>query len=251
MDRVHSYAALDEIHAVDLDAIQDNAFGLAQASGGFVGSHPYLFNDGSDLLVVGPFGKLPIGTAAPISQSSSVPVAMSGLSSSTWYYLYVRNVSGSPAYDYDTNGPDSTLTFKSGDATRVYIGCFLALTSTTCSAFRMKHRRYWYRNYTSGHQLMSGSAPTSVTTMAASQIAVNAPPHCRHIELESDFVHSGAANLFYYVKGDTHESMKFSVDANVKSINIFYQELDESDGEFQYGASGAGTLTISCVGFME
>jgi len=251
MNRVQTYTALEEIASADLNAWQDNTFGLAQASGCFVGARPYLYSDGATNITVGPFAGLPIGTAGFLTQASSVPLSMSGLTSSTWYYVYVHNNAGSPAYEFSTTAPTDDLTFKTSDTSRVYIGCFRALTSSTCFGFRMANRRYTYRNYTSGHDVItsSGAGAISLTSLSSSTVLINAPPHANFVELQSSFVHTGAANIAFYVTGDSNASKVFSLDANTKSIVIFDQEL--SGSQFDYAASDSGAWAVKIVGFTE
>lgn len=145
MDRVTTYAALDEVASADLNAIQDNALGIAQVTGRWV-TRPTLRSTGNGDVVVGATAGLILGTSTVLPAKGETTVSGGTLSVNAWHYVYAYNSSGAIAYEVSTTVPDSHLRHKAGDTTRAYVGCARSANSTSAfMPFVMHGGRYVYQ----------------------------------------------------------------------------------------------------------
>ena len=77
--------------------------------------------------------------------TGTTSIALTGLSASTWYYVYAYNNAGVLALEVSATLPEPTLDFKDSDTTRVYLGCFVTDTAGRAVPQFQSGRRYTFR----------------------------------------------------------------------------------------------------------
>lgn len=123
-----------------------------------------------------------------------------------WYYLYLyRSGGGSLAYELSLTAPGVSRRFKSGDATRRYLGCLRTNAAGTPMPFVALRGRYVYRrsavsNVNTGSGLRLLQRTTAQSSTIAVDISARIPPHARVAILRAEAVVTTAddAELFLY-----------------------------------------------------
>ena len=101
-------------------------------------------------LTLGAYHRITLENAGTIrlysSPASSTTITTAGLAANTWYYVYCYNDgTATLAFDVSTTAPDISNTFKTGDATRRYLGCFTTESASKIVPFMMSDGDYTLR----------------------------------------------------------------------------------------------------------
>lgn len=250
MDHVHTYAAGDEVASADLNNIQTQAASLYQVAWSWRGRRPTLACDGSSV-VVGAHQGCAMGTtqadAVFVADSTATTIALSGLSSNVWYYVYAYDDGGACAYETVTGAgavPDDSLAFKASDSTRAYVGCFWATGATTARPFAMIGGRYVYGadNPASIIALSGGSAGTFTDV----DLTALLPPHAQLAQL---YAIVGAAsstdNALIRPNGSSNTGLPLYPSACAVPM------ATDSGQIVEYQKNSANTLSLYVLGFDE
>ena len=247
MDRVENVAAGDTAKSATWNGVQDQAASLYQVAWSWRGRRPTLACDGSNLIVGGHKG-CSIGSTQAGSvlmpADSGTTLALSGLTGSTWYYLYAYDDSSSPGYEWSTTAPDSSLSHKTGDETRAYLGCFYATGASTMRAFRAIDGCYLYDHSNVGACLaLSGGTAGSFTDVS---LAALMPPHARCAHLYT-LVTSGAPTDAARIRPNGSANAGTPIYAYATAL---WCETDSTQA-IEYQKDAANTVSIYCIGFAE
>ncbi len=179
-------------------------------------------------------------------------VTTGSLVNATWYYLYCYDASGVIGFEWSTTAPDTGLVFKTGDTTRVYLGCFVAqdfggpirplpFTGTRGSDYRFR------RSVLSGALAMLSSG--GATTFTDVSFAARCPPHAKTIYARTAFIgaaHTDSAEL--RPKGDTTDYEHSLVGFRA------HMQLALTPGTsttIQYKVTSGALLSLDGIGFHE
>jgi len=199
LSRVHTYAALDEITAAQLNAIQDAYIAIAQGLNGTLSSRPILHCDNGTRLDVYPLQGLWIGDAA-YSSAGQIQTSLTGLlTAGHWHYVYAKIVSSAIAIEI--SAADAGPSFEGGyvwkdnagtpDKTRRYLGCLRAIDANTAYPFRATGGEYVWRRAAASLTTDSFELATTSTGSATSWEDVDCskfvPPHAELIALDVEF----------------------------------------------------------------
>ena len=157
------------------------------------------------------------------------------LANSTWYYVYAYDNAGSLDFEISTTVPSANLCIKSGDSTRVYLGCFRTLSTGAPVPMRMARGRYVYRigamDATADLLVLNGLSDTSYTAVDCSSFI---PPHAKLGTFRAKLVSTtGSARNYVYFQtyGDANTDM---IEMHVPGTNgdssnaVFDLEVDSS-----------------------
>jgi hypothetical protein len=136
-------------------------------------------------------------------------VVTSGLANNTWYYVYAY-IGAGIQYEYNTTVPDASLVYKSGDATRRYLGCFRTNGSAAPVAFRGVNGRYVLSR---PQQVLAAASYGSVLFRATSLVS-GVPPHSRMARLRTVLLSLAAGvvgNLVLRATGEASASGEHTV----------------------------------------
>jgi hypothetical protein len=151
---------------------------LAQPNGLLLwGGEIYAPGDGG-IYVLAIVALLINGKVLSAATSSFFP---SGLSVSTWYYVYAYDNAGAIGFEYSTTAPLAGLVFKGGpDTTRRYLGCFYVDANGDIVPFRATRGRYVFRRsaFTSDQYVDAIVASTTSHNFATYAVEYM-PPHAR------------------------------------------------------------------------
>lgn len=255
MDRVHSWAAGEQVASADLNNIQDEAASLYQVAWTWRGRRPTLSCTGANL-VVGEHTGVGVGAtqaaAVLVAACAETTLNLSGLTPSAWYYLYAYDDAGACGYEWSTTVPDGGLAYKTGDQTRAYVGCFYATGAALALPFRMVGGRYTYR--ISAVALASLTAyydATASATYIDLSLATFMPPHSRTARLRVNVAVVTTATWAGRTNGDTTAAWESPfVPAN--TTLEFLVELETDSAQVIEHKSATDTSeTIYVVGFDE
>lgn len=120
-------------------------------------------------------------TSRIVSKSTDTTINLTGLSASTWYYLYAIDTAGSLSFEYVTTVPViyyGTAKQKSGDSSRRYIGSFRTDASSNVIRFqRQAGLIHWIADTSvSPYRIVNGSAATAITTITLGSAGLNIVP---------------------------------------------------------------------------
>lgn len=118
-----------------------------------------------------------------LSLGAGASLALTGLSASTWYYVYGFNNGGVIGLEASLTTPDGALRFSSGSGTRVYLGCFRTDTAGRAIPMVQNGRRYTFR---SGYSGISGTPlqlGDSAGTAGHTIVSALVPAHVRVIRV--------------------------------------------------------------------
>lgn len=161
---------------------------LAEYLNGLILGRLVVRSNGATVTVTGP-ARCWLGRRGLATAIGTLTYTCSGLSSGTWYYLYVYASSGVLALETSTTAPDADRMFKTGDATRRYVGCFRATGATSCRPFRAVGGSVRYSRgegsvvFDDFRVLASGTA----TTWTAVSLTGFVPPHAQRYHLDAQF----------------------------------------------------------------
>lgn len=247
MDHVHTYAAGDEVASADLNDIQTQAASLYQVAWSWRGRRPTLVCDGANV-IVGAHQGCSMGTSQAtalfVADNTAATIALSGLSSNVWYYVYAYDDAGACIYETVTTAPDASRSYKSGDQTRAYVGCFWATGATTARPFRMIDGRYTYGadNPASIIALSGGSAGTFTDV----DLTALLPPHAQLAQL---YAIVGAAsstdNALIRPNGSSNTGLPLYPSACAVPM------ATDSGQIVEYQKNSANTLSLYVLGFDE
>lgn len=135
---------------------------------------------------------------------------VSGLTGSTWYYVYLYDNAGTGAIEISTTVPDpapyaGAARTKTGDTTRRFVGFFYALTATTIARlYNLDDRRFIWQGLSGdvwGNSLTSNVINTSVVTLNINGwVPANVAKECM-IDLE---VNRSSANGTAYIYSNVY-----------------------------------------------
>lgn len=251
MDRVHIYAAGDEVASADLNNIQDEAASLYQVAWTWRGRRPTLSCDGANIIVGGHQGCAAGTTQADallIEAAGLTTTALAGRSSNIWHYVYAYDVAGVCTYEWSATVPDPSCSHKTGNKTRAYIGCFWATAAATALPFRMIGGRYVYRTSAVAPLLpLSGG---TAATWADVALTTYLPPHARLASLRAKVTWlSGVAGLQVRTKGDTTNQLEIILGAGIEYDRL---ELEtNSSQQIQYRIVNGASADLEMAGFSE
>lgn len=144
MDRVQTYAALQQILATELNAIQDNAAPVSGVNGLILSTFAVYCTNGTDL-IISAIDALTLGGSVG-SNTSIATFTPGGLASNTFYYVYAHVSSGAIAYETSTTAPDTARIFKGGDTSRRYVCTIHTYSgSTSIRQFTFLRGHYQFR----------------------------------------------------------------------------------------------------------
>jgi hypothetical protein len=141
MDRVQTYAPLQEILDTELNAIQDDAAPVSGVNGLIMASFNVRCTNGTDL-IIDSIDALTLGGSVG-SDSSTATFTPGGLSNNTHYYVYAHVSAGSIAYETSTTAPDNARIFKGGDTSRRYV-CHIHTYSGAATIRQFTFQRGYY-----------------------------------------------------------------------------------------------------------
>ncbi len=185
----------------------------------------------------------------------------SGMSNSTWYYIYVYTTDLSTiAFDYNTRAP-TNLQYDPSHTTHRYIGCFVTSTTGHIVPFMSVHGHYTY--------LISGISTSSPpfqfglnhaqATFLPLDLSHAIPPHVIQADFNIFLSNSDvASDLFFRIRtfGITTGYSEFSVGAAVvdqyNNIGMpFCVSLQQVEYEFPIVGAGANDGKLIVTGFYE
>ena len=267
MIRVATYSPASQVLSADLNSIQDRAVGAVQVSGLFSGYRPVLSSTGGTNLVIGSHGGCGMGTSsatAIVGTGAGSTIVLAGLANNTWYYVYAYNSATFPsvtvAYEYNTTTPSASLTEKSTDSLRTYIGCFRTDGSANVIPFRSTRSGvYLYRwsklagTRTDLQCLCAGTSGTFADVILRNASAVSLiPPHARIAKLLAQV--NGAIGTFAQVctKGDTGDALDLPALLAAPGMVHYPFEIEtDSSLTIQYKKNTATDLTLYVAGWSE
>lgn len=215
---------------------------------------------------VPPIPHLVIGTRALASVAAlEAPTPGGGLVADAFFYVYARDSSGVLAIESSSDPPEASLTFKAGDTTRRYLGCFRCnAAGTGVLAFRKVGRRYLYRGSadSAGSELRvkfgTGAVAAFTDLLIARDDTTGAeliPTHARLAIMQSQLSPDGGiASLVFRTNGDTGVAFRHE-EAN--GLSSAYRQWDvETDAsrklEYTFTTpGGTTTYNVRVVGFEE
>lgn len=211
---------------------------------------------------VGPIATLVLGSRVLSSSAAlEVPTPGGGLAAETWYYVYAYDSSGTLAVEASTTAPESSLTFKTSDTTRRYLGCFRTSTGSVVLPFRSVNGRYSYRaswDTASELQVLLGSTGVSATDVILARGGTATkeliPPHTRMARVQSSLSATGGeATAAFLTKGDTPGTTIRQEHADGIQAGIEFLIETDSARTIQYTLTlgSTGSVTLRVVGFEE
>lgn len=247
MDRVESIAAGVEAVSATWNGIQDQAASLYQVSWSWRGRRPRLTCDGGNV-IVGAHQGCAMGTSQAtalfVADNTAATIVLSGLTSDAWYYVYAYDDAGACIYETVTSAPDASLSYKSSDKTRAYVGCFYALSATTARPFRMYDGRYAYgaENPASIIALAGGTAGSFTDVVLTALL----PPHARLAQLYAIVTAGGATdNALIRPNGSSNTGLPLYPSACAVPM------ATDSGQIVEYQKNSATTLSLYVLGFDE
>lgn len=182
--------------------------------------------------------------------------------SAKWWYLYAYLNAGNLDFEISDTAPGASRALKSGDNTRVYLGCFRTLSTGAPIPFQAQGGRYFYDLggcALADVTVLSAGSSTSFTAVDCSALV---PPHGRVASLDLRAllpVAGGALNSAVEVQRNGSSGVASRVlycgdgTALAPSAASFDVNLDSSQ-QCQYkvnGGSNAPTVDILVTGFCE
>lgn len=183
----------------------------------------------------------------------------------TWHYVYVRNVAGVATFDISTGAPDASLSYKSGDATRRYVGPFVTDGSGVPIPMRYSDGACIYRRSAvlgSPDKLgvlgtPTGSAWNTLSTWTDIPCSALVPPHARRASLRGRSANSsGVTTVEVRTKGDSTSAWSvayvgagqtedWTVDIELNSSRVGEARMVDASSSVGQGTS------VWCAGFEE
>lgn len=178
-------------------------------------------------------------------------LGVTGLASNTWYYVYVYVSGGALVTEYVTTAPDDSLCFKTGDATRRYVGPFRTDGSGVPLPMRYSDGHCTYRisaTASPAHAYYNLTGPASFADLS---LAAWVPPTARIARLFAQLtLATSTAQLQLRTKGDTLNAWQ--------SRTLTGPDADEWNVEIETGSTqliqhnaDGQTETVFVTGFRE
>lgn len=171
-----------------------------------------------------------------------------------WYVYAFLTTLGAVDYAISLTGPSSDKRFKSGDATRVYVGCFRTLSTGAPLPAHKVGGCYLYRASALGSNELRAINVSAATGATNQSLAALVPPHARMAKLTLAATgDSNEAALSIYYPGDTaaasarlYAATGFSASAQVDVATDDSQTVD-----YAVTGSGSPAATVHVAGFYE
>jgi hypothetical protein len=169
-----------------------------------------------------------------------VSLALTGLSASTWYYIYAWNNEGALSLEASAILPEPTLDFKDSDPTRVYLGCFRTDTAGRAIPMVQTGRDYTFRGSYTG---LSGTPLALGSTLGASgfqEVSARLPPQALRVRV-------GYTSLYEAGASATHEcgvSSEASVNVMFRHIYRAGTGIGDQTGFAELTLTSSGTIFI-------
>lgn len=180
------------------------------------------------------------------------------LANSDWYYVYAYDNAGSLDFEISQTEPNANLCIKSGDSTRVYLGCFPTLSTGAPVPLRASRGRYVYRasgNATADARVLNNGSATSNTAVS---LADRIPDHARLATVRAEATNTAAAINYAFLRtnGDSgvDEVTLYLTNVNASTAAQMVDIETDSSRQIAYRVSnnsGAPGLTIWVAGFYE
>lgn len=184
------------------------------------------------------------------------------LANSDWYYVYAYNNAGSIDFEISTTEPNASRVLKTGDNTRVYLGCFPTLSTGAPVPLRASRGRYVYDAGGSALADMVVLSGGTATAYAAVACATLVPSHSRLATLDvSGLLPVGGGVITSAVEVQSYGSTgAFShilyngTGAAFEPRGAVFDVALDSQQRAQYKVNGGGNApvaTIYVTGFYE
>lgn len=255
MDRAHGWVPNELVASADLNEVQDRAASLYDVAATHNGHGPRLWSQtGTVLQVQGPsmMSRGSVTTAVRFDALNGVvdPAALPTpvvLGPNAWYYVYLINIGSRSApngdFEISTTGPDTaSRAFKSGDGSRLYLGCFLTDGSNNIRPFRCEDGRFLYEF----NAALTAGTGTTTGSFADVDLSPFLPPHARVARLLSVVASpSFASPSRVRRKGATNAGVP------LHGASTYFECETDSNRFVQYDAAGATSVTLYVQGFYE
>lgn len=175
-----------------------------------------------------------------------------------WWYVYAYSNAGTLDYEISQTAPHASRKFKSGDFTRLYLGCFPTLSTGVPIPLRAVRGRYVYRSSASAAAdtlvLNAGSA----TANTAVDCAALVPPHSRLATIRAQLTSTAAAFNYAYLRteGESGADEHLIPLPNLNTADAVYVADIETDADQDIAyrvtnVSSAPSLSLWVAGFYE
>jgi hypothetical protein len=269
MQRVVTASALATLQSAHFNTIQDNALGIAQMNGRWIGDAPDLKVDGSNNILISPhLGIVLNDKVLPAKTASYVTIASPA--ANTWYYVYAYDSAGTIAYEAVTTAPDATYRmWKTGQTKNYrYVGCVRSTPGASQKLVRSRYHngRFFYdrsENFNSACTILAAGAGT--TTRTGVMLTDFLPPTVYNIAVDlrlSNAAITGAAQAQLYNASAGGNSVAdvwadqsgTAADARYGQVHvpIFECEVGVQRLWYVFNTSNASvTLEILAAGFID
>jgi hypothetical protein len=260
MQRAHTYVALDQILAADLNADQDNAAPVAPLTGWRLGGELRAPGDGN--IYIAPrrviLNANGVDTLVQTTETTWTPTT----SASTWYYMYSTISGTTETLEQTTAAPDAALIYRNGVPSRRYLGCFRTTGANVILPFRTARGRCiyrWSKLALSNFTAVNAQTQAAYTTQS---LAAFVPPHARIVQLELLLnARTNASAMAVRTNGDSTATSADVIGTNTGAAaahalrSRIEMECDSSN-QIQYicpdtGSGTAETTSIYVLGFTD
>lgn len=206
-----------------------------------------------------PAAYYPHSSSSGSASLANVEGAPAALSANTWYYVYAYRSGTNLAYEICAGpggAPNASRTFKSGNATRRYLGSFPTLSGGTPAKVTASRGCYLYRDRAVALHLSQSTSDLATFTSALS-LAALVPPHARIAIVRLQILRSGSlgdASVSIRVNGDTNPAATFTTpQLPLLAVDERFVEMDVgASREVQVATNGASTLVnVDVAGWRE
>jgi hypothetical protein len=180
------------------------------------------------------------------------------LANSDWYFCYAYDNAGTLDFELSTTEPNANLCIKTGDSTRIYVGCFPTLSTGAPVPLRASRGRYVYRTSGCADADLKVLASGTQTANTAVDCAAFVPAHSRLATIRASVTNTAAAINYAYVRteGDSGaDEIAISLtNVNASTANAVFDIETDADQDIAYRVtanSGAPGLTLWVAGFYE
>ncbi len=201
MNRLVTYAPLDDVTALQLDQLQDAMMDYipinGYRSGGFILQDDTIY--ATNELAVSPI-RLLIGTFAKdlcvVPAFSSVFVDVG----SGWHYLYAAPYDAVTAVYYDsTTAPDAALVYKNGDVSLRYVASYAADGTDITPVYNCGTSDLYRRSNKTSTRFLAGTLVSTLITVLSGGVSL--PQSTIHVTSTTGFATSGTIHVYSYDQG--------------------------------------------------
>lgn len=213
---------------------------------GTLKSPPWLrIREGASNLEYGPCTELVLGEDRLSGAAGTLPLGT--LPADSWRYVYAFNDGGALEYEVSATAPEAGLVFKTGDATRRYVGAFRTTLLGLIVPFHLVRGRA--RQI---HRVLNAGASAAWASLILQDIisSVDAIPlHATRAELRITV--TGQARI--RALGDSANEIVFdAADGNGRTWVIDVRRDGSSRPVIEYHVGGGGsTVTVDVLGWEE